>query len=745
MGLNSPSPPKSHVLDPEADTRASSASRSPSLEKTPLDLPSADSSRFSSESKYEPVPSASNGGAKNDASAASSSSSSAASSAASSSSSADGDDSDDSSDTMCCSVPRGKLPLMSDEMWPLSKEGAGAAWKRELLSGITVALAQVPEAVAFAFVAGVPPIVGLQAAWINGFFASLFGDRPGMITGATGALAVVLPQLVEDEGLEYLFYAVIFQGLIQLLAGALKLGRFVSMIPHPVMIGFCDGLAIIIGFSQFTSFKKCIKGTAMYDACLAKKAVHAPAGGRALGGSYGVFTDGGAWLPGEDLLWMTFLIAATMATVHWLPKLTKAVPSSMAAIGVAMALEHGLLRGLLDKETRLVEDVASVEGEFPMPIFFDSEYSLPSPMEAFGVVLPYSLILAFIGLVESLMTQQLLNEMTGSKGCPSRECVGQGIGNVVSGILGGMGGCAMIGQSMINVKSGGVTRISSISAALFLLVVIMFAYPIINLIPIAGLVGVMFMVVIHTFEWFSLKLIFTSLLPKTARDSLSLKAIKVRRVDCVVIILVTVVTVFTDLAMAVLVGVIVSALSFAWEKGSSVSLKTFVSPDGKLLADHLDVTDPESGVVLRRVYHIEGSLFFASTQRFLNLFDPALDPEHVELHFHNSEICDFSGIEALNSLAEKYYEQGKRLHLKNIVCPNTLRVMGKAQGLLSEELRYNLEEGVAEDVDLLNPKPTLRVLGVGHHLNVTEPETLMGLNAIPSAAIAPLDEEAEKK
>jgi len=309
---------------------------------------------------------------------------------------------------------------------------------------------------------------------------------------------------------------------------------------------------------------------------------------------------------------------------------------------------------------------------------------------------------------------------------------------MVSGLLGGMGGCAMIGQSMINVKSGGVTRISSVSASLFLLIVIMVGYPIINAIPVAGLVGVMFMVVIHTFEWFSLKLIATSLLPKKARDSLSLKAIKVRRTDCVVIVLVTVVTIFTDLAMAVLSGVVVSALVFAWDKGSDVHLKTFASENGKLLADHMDIIDPESGVILRRLYHIEGSLFFASTQRFIQLFDPKRDPEHVELHFQNSEICDFSGIEALNALAEKYHEMGKKLHLKNVVCPSTLRQVSKAQSLLHDEMTFNLEEGTVEEVNLLNPK--LRMLGVGHSMNVQNPDSLLSSSLTPPAAIAPSEE-----
>ncbi|MEJ2565208.1 MAG: SulP family inorganic anion transporter, partial [Gammaproteobacteria bacterium] len=370
-----------------------------------------------------------------------------------------------------------------------------ACFKNEILSGLTVALALVPEAVAFAFVAGVAPLVGLYAAFMVGLLAAVFGGRPGMISGATGAMAVVMVALVAQHGVEYLFAAVVLAGLIQFGVGLLRLGKFIRMVPHPVMLGFVNGLAIVIFLAQLQHFR-----------------VTSAAGGM-------------EWMSGEPLLLFVGLIILTMLIIHFLPKLTGAFPASLAAIIVVSVLVSGL--GL---ETKTVGDLASIKGGLPsfhIP-------SVPFNLETLKIILPYSFILAAVGLIESLLTLSLIDEITNTRGRGNRECLGQGIANTVTGLFGGMGGCAMIGQSMINVNSGGRQRLSGIAAALFLLVFILFASPLIERIPIAALVGVMFIVVIATFEWSSLRIMG-----------------KIPATDAFVLVLVSAVTVFTDLAVAV--------------------------------------------------------------------------------------------------------------------------------------------------------------------------------------------------
>lgn len=493
-------------------------------------------------------------------------------------------------------------------------------FQNEILSGLTVALALVPEAVAFAFVAGVDPLVGLYAAFMVGLLASIFGGRPGMISGATGAMAVVMVALVAQHGVEYLFAAVVLTGLIQILAGILRLGKYIRIVPHPVMLGFVNGLAIVIFLAQIQNFQ--IPGS------------------------------GGEWMSGANLMIFGSLIVLTMAIIHYLPKLTTIIPSSLAAILVV-----SLIVIFLNVDTNTVGDLASIKGGFPefhLPV-------VPFNLETLYIIFPYAIILAAVGLIESLLTLTLIDDITGTRGRGNRECVGQGIANTATGFFGGMGGCAMIGQSMINVNSGGHQRLSGISAALFLLMFIMFASNLIEQIPMAALVGVMFIVVIGTFEWSSLRIM--KKIPKT---------------DAFVLILVSGVTVFTDLAVAVIVGVIVSALFFAWEHASHINVKSYDTKEGS------------------RVYELNGPLFFGSVKNFLDLFTPADDPDDVIIEFQNSRVADHSAIEAIDNLAEKYIKAGKKLHLRHL-SPECKELLRNAGDLVEVNMMEDPTYHVADD------------------------------------------------
>ncbi len=469
----------------------------------------------------------------------------------------------------------------------------GSGIKTEVLSGLTVALALVPEAVAFAIIAGVDPLVGLYAAFMVGLLASLFGGRPGMISGATGAMAVVMVALVATHGVEYLFAAVVLTGLIQILAGVLHLGKYIRIVPHPVMLGFVNGLAIVIFLAQLEQFK--------------------------------VMPEGGeekVWMSGSPMFLFLGLIAATMAIIFFLPKITKIIPSSLAAIVVISLVVIGF-----KLDTSTVGSIASIKGELPK-----FHYPLvPFNMETIWVVLPYSITLAGVGLIESLLTMTLIDEMTDTRGRGNRECIGQGIANSICGFFGGMGGCAMIGQSMININSGGRGRLSGLSAAGFLLMFILFANEYIEMIPMAVLVGVMFMVVIGTFEWSSLRIM----------NKIPLK-------DAFVLILVSGVTVYHDLAMAVVVGVIVSVLIFAWEHARHIHVVKRDGPEGW------------------RTYELNGPLFFGCISEFKDFFDPANDPDDVVIEFRNSRVADHSAIAAIDAVAEKYRKAGKTLHLRHL-------------------------------------------------------------------------------
>ena len=487
------------------------------------------------------------------------------------------------------------------------KNTSGGRMKTEVLSGITVALALVPEAVAFAFVAHVEPLVGLYAAFIVCLITSVFGGRPGMISGATGALAVVMVSLVVEHGVEYLFAAVILMGVIQILVGILKFGKFIRIVPHPVMLGFVNGLAIVIFLAQLSQFK-------------------VPS------------ADGGmVWLEGEKLAVMLGLVFLTMAIIYFLPKLTKAVPSSLAAIIIVFGVSY-----FLGLDTRSVGDLASIAGG--LPVFEIPQ--VPFNLETLQIILPYSLILAAIGLIESLLTLELIDEITETQGRNSRECMAQGGANFVTGFFGGMGGCAMIGQSMINITSGARQRISGVAAAIALLSFIIFGSEIIEQIPLAALVGVMFMVVIGTFAWSSLRII-----PKIPRH------------DAFVIILVSATTVVFDLAIAVVVGVIVSALVYAWQSAHHITA--------------INKRDDDNDI---KYYHVFGPVFFGSISSFKELFQIKTDPNNVVIDFENSRIWDHSAIEALEKIAQRYNEAGKTVTYKRLSrdCARLLRNMGVA-------------------------------------------------------------------
>ncbi|GMG84837.1 SulP family inorganic anion transporter [Paralimibaculum aggregatum] len=520
------------------------------------------------------------------------------------------------------SFPRGAARALAGQ--PIS---AGEI-RTELLSGLTVALALVPEAVAFAFVAGVHPLVGLYAAFLVGLITAIFGGRPGMISGATGALAVVMVALVAQHGVEYLFATVVLMGLLQVAAGVLRFGKFIRMVPHAVMLGFVNGLAIVIFLAQLGQFQ--VPGTA-------EAAGHGIAGGE--------------WLTGWPLATMLLLVALTMAIIWLLPRLTTVVPAPLAGIGIVALVVIGL-----DIDVPRVGDMASIEGGLPsfhLPL-------VPLSFETLWIILPYAVILAAIGLIESLLTLNLVNRMTGQRGGASKECIAQGAANIVTGFFGGMGGCAMIGQSMINVRSGGRRRLSGISAALFLLSFILIGSPLIEQIPLAALVGVMFMVVIGTFAWNTFRIMRVVPLHATF-----------------VMLLVTVVTVWEDLAIAVVVGVIASALWYAWESAKRIDAIAETGPDGE------------------KVYRIQGPLFFGSASGFGELFDPERDPDTVILDFANSRVFDQSALSAIEGVSARYNQAGKSIRLRHL-SRDCYRLLSRT-GLLFDESDDDPDYQVAVD------------------------------------------------
>ena len=507
--------------------------------------------------------------------------------------------------------------------------------KNDIISGLTVALALVPEAVAFAFVAGVDPLVGLYAAFMIGLITSIFGGRPGMISGATGALAVVMVSLVatgnsmgaaEDNlGLYYLFATVILMGTIQTVVGLLKLGKFVRLIPHSVMMGFVNGLAIVIFLSQLGMFKKVVDGNSQ-------------------------------WLQGIDLLMMIGLVLLTMGIMFFLPKLNKKLPEALIAIGMVTAI---VLLSDMNVATvgSFIIDGGGTGLEGGLPQFQTDIFTkIPLNMETLSFITPYAIILAAIGLIESLMTLNLVDELTETRGNANRECVAQGGANIITGLFGGMGGCAMIGQSIINIKSGGRNRLSGIVAALTLLAFILFASSLIEQVPIAALVGVMFMVVVGTFAWSSFRILN-----------------KIPLSDALVLISVSTLTVIFDLAVAVIAGIIISALVFAWENAKRIRARKHFLDDGT------------------KVYEIWGPLFFGSIQEFKSKFDVNDDPKNVRIDFMESRVSDHSALEALYQMVDKYEALGKTLTIQHLSeeCQN---LMIKASPRLEKVIEKNIDD-----------------------------------------------------
>src|SRR5690554_6157870 len=477
-------------------------------------------------------------------------------------------------------------------------------YKTEVLSGLTVALALVPEAVAFALIAGLSPLVGLYAAFMMGLVTSILGGRPGMISGATGAIAVVIVVLAKTHGVEYVFATVILAGIIQMLAGFLKLGKLIRLVPHPVIFGFVNGLAIIIFMSQLNQFK---------DAS-------------------------GNWLTGGNLYLLIGLVALTMLIIWGLPKLTKAVPASLVAILVVFGLVY-----FLKLDTKTVGDIASIKGGFP-PFHIPS---VPFSFETLQIIFPYAAIVAGVGLIESLLTLNIVDEITETRGHSNREAVAQGAGNLLSGLFSGMGGCAMIGQSLINVSNGARARLSGIVASVGLLLIVMFGAGLIEQLPMAALTGLMIMVAIGTFEWASFK-VFNKM-PKS---------------DVFVMVVVTLVTVFLhNLALAVVVGVIIAALVFAWDNAKRIRARKFVDDEGI------------------KHYEIYGPLFFGSVMAFNDKFDILNDPKEVIIDFKESRVVDMSAIEALNKITERYLKVGKKVHLRHL-SPDCQKLLQNADKII---------------------------------------------------------------
>jgi SulP family sulfate permease len=517
--------------------------------------------------------------------------------------------------------------------------------RADILSGLTVALALVPEAIAFAFVAGVEPLVGLYAAFFVGLITSIFGGRSGMISGATGAMAVAMVGLVMMYGVEYLFAAIILTGLLQILAGIFHLGKFIRLVPHTVMLGFVNGLAIVIFLAQLGQFKS-MQGDAPPTTAEAESSHSA----------VDVIFSGG-WMQGTELYLMVGLTLLTMGII-WLlpkiPKLGKLLPSSLAAILIV-----SFLVTLLGLDTRTVGDLASVSGglpEFHIPM-------VPFTLETLFIILPISITLAAIGLIESLLTLTLIDELTETRGRTSQECVGQGLANLTCGFFSAMGGCAMIGQSMINIKSGGRGRLSGITAAVALLCFILFTSQWIEMIPLAALTGVMMMVVIATFAWASIRIMG-----------------KIPRQDAFVIILVTGLTIAYDLALAVIVGVIVSALVYAWKS-----------------AHHIWRVEARAEKDNRRVYMLHGPLFFGSISQFRDMFIPSQEEsDEIVIDFQNARVWDHSALEAIDALAAKYKEAGKKLELVHL-SPDCQLLLKNARDLVTVNMIEDPHYGVIVD------------------------------------------------
>ncbi|MFA9188680.1 SulP family inorganic anion transporter [Flavobacterium magnesitis] len=495
-------------------------------------------------------------------------------------------------------------------------------YRTEILAGLTVAMTMIPESLSFAILAGFPPLVGLYAAFIMGLVTAVFGGRPGLVSGGAGATVIVLIALMKSHGLDYVFAAVALAGVIQILIGLFKLGKFIRLVPQPVMFGFVNGLAIIIFMSQLEQFKTIVNGESV-------------------------------WLSGSPLYIMLALVALTIGIVIFLPRITKAIPASLVAIMVVFALVLGF--GI---ETKTVADIASVSGGFP-PFHIPN---IPLNLETLQLILPYGLIMACVGLTEGLLTLNLVDEITGTKGNGNRECVAQGSANILNGFFFGMGGCPMIAQTLVNLSAGSRARLSGIVAALTILFIVLFGAPVIEKLPMAALVGVMIMVAIGTFEWISFRII--NKMPKQ---------------DIFVGVLVAIITIMLhNLALAVLIGVIISALVFAWESAKRIRAKKYIDDKGV------------------KHYEIYGPLFFASTTAFAEKFDVLNDPDEVIIDFEESKIADMSAIDAVHKITERYAKVGKTVHLRHL-SEDCRQLLHNAQGIIDVNIMEDPSYRVASN------------------------------------------------
>lgn len=465
-------------------------------------------------------------------------------------------------------------------------------YKNEILAGLTVAMTMIPESLSFAIFAGLSPLTGLYAAFLMGIVTAILGGRPGMVSGGAGATVVVLVALIATHGVEYLFATVLLAGLLQILVGLFRLGKFVRLIPEPVMYGFLNGLAVIILMSQLDQFKVLQAGQLV-------------------------------WLEGKQLYSMLGLVALTITLVFVVPKLTKAIPASLLAIVVLFAVV-----ALFGMDTKMVKDIASIKGSFP-PFHIPQ---IPFNLETLGIIFPYALVMASVGLIESLLTLTIVDEVTDTRGSSNRECIAQGAANVANGFFSGMGGCAMIAQTFVNLNAGSRARLSGIVSALTILIIILFASSIIERIPMAALVGVMMVVAISTFKWSTFNIL--NKMPKS---------------DVFICVLVSAITILKhNLALAVLAGVVLSALVFAWDNAKMIRARKFLSPD------HV------------KYYYIHGPLFFGSASTFSQKFDFAADPAQVVIDFQESRIVDMSALEALKKVQDRYKALNKSVTLANV-------------------------------------------------------------------------------
>ena len=496
-------------------------------------------------------------------------------------------------------------------------------YKIEILAGLTVAMTMIPESLSFAILAGFPPLVGLYGAFIMGLVTAILGGRPGLVSGGAGATVIVLIALMNSHGLDYVFGAVAIAGVIQIIVGLLKLGKFIRLVPQPVMFGFVNGLAIIIFMSQLEQFKTVINGEK-------------------------------EWLMGSPLFIMAGLVALTIAIIILLPKITKAVPASLVAILVVFAVVL-----VFNIDTKQVVDIASISGSLP-PFHIPN---IPFTLETLQIILPYGLIMAAVGLTEGLLTLNLVDEITGTKGNSNRECLAQGTANIANGFFFGMGGCPMIAQTLVNLSSGSRARLSGIVAALTILAIILFGAPVIELLPMAALTGVMIMVAIGTFEWASFKA-FT----------------KMPKHDIFVMLVVTLITVLLhNLALAVLIGVIISALVFAWESAKRIRARKYVDDNGV------------------KHYELFGPLFFGSTTAFSEKFDVEKDPNEIIIDFAESKITDMSAIDAVNKITERYAAIGKKVHLKHL-SSDCIDLLKNAEAIIDVNIMEDPTYKVAVDI-----------------------------------------------